>query len=465
MRERVVLVNANRIRPPIAPIALDYLGSALEDAGLAVEVVDLAWQPDAGSLLAPALGERPLVVGLTWRNLDDSSAASRASFVEEQCETVAAIRAGTDAPIVLGGAGVSIAPQAALCATGADYAVRGEGEAALPLLAAACRREASPLALERVPGLIWRDGGGMRENVGPPLDLGRAATPRRTFVDNARYLREGAQVGFETSRGCPAACAYCADPIAKGRALRRRAPPSVASELEALLAAGVDVFHTCDSEYNADPGHAVAVAQAITDRGLGERIRWYAYCMPWGFGHDQARAMRKAGCAGINFGVDHTQDGMLAKLGRVHRLADVERARRACREAGIAVMLDLLFGAPGESRASMRECLGAMRALDAEAVGVALGVRLYRGTPFGDRLARGGELLEPAFFVEPGLGDDVFAWLTSELDGDPRFFFLGAAGEQEGVASYNYNAHAALEQAIAAGARGAYWDILRRMHA
>jgi radical SAM superfamily enzyme YgiQ (UPF0313 family) len=472
MGSTIVLVNANRIRPPIAPIGLECLASAAEDAGLGVRVVDLAWSVSVVEDLRLALGARPRLVGLTLRNLDDSSSASRVSFIAEQRAIVAAIRAATDAPIVVGGAGLSIAPAAALSALGADFAVRGEGEAALPLLADALERRG---ALERVPGLVWALDGRVRENPGRWIDLAALSAPRRRFVANVRYLREGAQIGFETSRGCGAACTYCADPVAKGRLVRKRSPASVADEVQALSADGLDLLHTCDSELNADPRHALEISQALEARRLGERVRWYAYCTPLGFTGETARAMRRAGCAGINFGIDHVDAARLACLGRAHRLADVERARDACREAGIPVMFDLLLGAPGESRDTIRQALAAMRALDPAAVGVALGLRLYRGTALADRVAPAGSsaqdgvsgatpaLLDPAFFVEPALGADVEAWLADEVGDDPRFFFLGPADGNTELASYNYNANAALEQAIARGARGAYWHILRSL--
>ncbi len=464
-RGHVLLVNPNRVRPPIAPIGVEYLAAALEGEGIAARVLDLAWSASVEDDVHAALRDRPALVALSVRNLDDASAASRASVLPAHAEVVAAIRRHTDAPLVLGGVGFSIAPAAALAALGAELGVRGEGEEALALLARGAARDA-------IPGLVWRDGRGVRENPPRFVELGSRPAPRRTFVDNGRYLREGAQVGFETSRGCPMACAYCADPLAKGRALRRRAPESVADEIAALSAAGIDVLHTCDAELNVDAAHAEAVAVAIAARGLGERVRWYAYCQPAGFGPRLARALRAAGCVGVNFGIDHVEDGLLARLGRAHRRADVEAARAACRSAGLRVMLDLLLGGPGETRATVARAIEVLRALDPDAVGVTLGLRLYRGTPLADALAppdvpaRAGvraadrELLGPSFFVEEALGDDVGPWLSSLIGGDPRFFFLGAAGGADG-ASYNYNENTALDDAIAAGARGAYWDILR----
>jgi hypothetical protein len=235
----------------------------------------------------------------------------------------------------------------------------------------------------------------------------------------------------------------------------------------------VDVLHTCDAELNVDPAHAEAVAAAIAARGLGARLRWYAYCVPNGFGPRLAAALRRAGCVGVNFGVDHVEDELLARLGRAHRLADVAAARSACRDAGLAVMFDLLLGAPGETRASIARAIEAMRALEPDAVGVTLGLRLYRGTPLADALAppggparpgvraADGDLVGPAFYVDEALGDDAGPWLAALVADDPRFLFLGEAGDGA-AASYNYNDNGPLERAIAAGARGAYWDILRR---
>lgn len=464
----VVLVNPNRVRPPIAPVAVDLLATSLEAQGVPVRVLDLAWSRSVEEDVRAALRDRPALVAVTVRNLDDASAASRVSFLPAHREVTDAIRRHTDAPLVLGGVGFSIAPAAALGALGADCGVRGEGEAALALLA----RGAAP---ESVPGLVWRQGERVRENPGRPLDLAAQPAPRRTFVDNARYLREGAQVGFETSRGCPMACRYCADPLAKGRALRCRAPEAVADEVLALHDGGVDVLHTCDAEFNLDAAHAEAVSAAIAARGLGDRVRWYAYCLPTGFTPQLAAAMRAAGCVGVNFGIDHVDDGMLGRLGRAHRAADVKAARAAARGAGLAVMFDLLLGAPGETRATIARAIDALRSLDPEAVGVTLGLRLYRGTPLADELAppahpaRAGvraadaDLLGPSFFVDEALGSDVGPWLAGLIAGDARFFFLGEAGAGDG-ASYNYNENSALDDAIAAGARGAYWDILRRLN-
>ena len=100
------------------------------------------------------------------------------------------------------------------------------------------------------------------------------------MVRQSRYFAHGGQAGFESKRGCPAACLYCADPVAKGRRLRLRPPTAVADEIAALLAQGIDHLHTCDCEFNLPPEHAIAVCEELIRRGLGRQLRWYAYCAP-----------------------------------------------------------------------------------------------------------------------------------------------------------------------------------------
>lgn len=72
----------------------------------------------------------------------------------------------------------------------------------------------------------------------------------------------------------------------------------------------------------------------------------------------------------------------------------------------------------------------------------------------------GPDLVRPAFYLSPALGDELPA-VVGELAGDDsRFLFADPAKKEQ---NYNYNANRVLEEAIAAGARGAYWDILRRL--
>jgi radical SAM superfamily enzyme YgiQ (UPF0313 family) len=290
----------------------------------------------------------------------------------------------------------------------------------------------------------------------------------RRWVDNGRYFREGGQAGFETKRGCPGQCIYCADPIAKGKRTRTRPPGAVVDEVTHLLEQGIDHLHTCDSEFNLPERHAIEVCRELVRRGLGDKLRWYAYCAPAPCSRELAGLMRDAGCVGVNFGSDHGDDHMLRRLGRGYVAEDIANATGYCQEAGMAVMLDLLLGAPGETKESVVRTVELMKRIAPDRVGVAVGVRVYPGTPLARQvlsaegkagLIGGEDPVQPLFFLDPNVASYIFDLLDELIGDDRRFLFFDPTRPER---NYNYNANQRLVDAIHEGYRGAYWDILRR---
>jgi len=470
---RVLLVNPNRMKPAVAPVGLDYVADALEAAGHSTQLLDLCFSEDVdGDTAAAVKRDAPDAIGITVRNTDDCSMSGQAFFLPEIRQLVERLRRLSPVPIVLGGVGFSVSPGAALDYCGADFGVAGEGEGALAAFLDAIDRRCG---WETVPGLVYRDRGQLRQNAVRFLDMSELPERRRGFVDNARYFREGGQAGVETKRGCAMKCVYCADPVAKGRAVRCAPPRLIAREIMALLEQGIDHFHTCDSEFNLPPEHALEVCQAIEAAGLGERVRWYAYCAPTPFPDALAAACRRAGCVGINFGVDSGSSSMLRRLGRWFTAEDLLETAATCRRHGLVFMFDLLLGGPGETRETVRETIELMRRADPDCVGLSLGVRVYEGTELARLVAAEADsaahphldgarqeptrLLGPVFYLSPAVGEDLAGWVQELVAGDARFFLPASTATNQG---YNYNDNTALVQAIARGARGAYWDILRR---
>ncbi len=463
---RVALVNTNRIKPPIAPIGLEYVAEAVNAAGHQVEILDLCWVDDWGSAIASFFVKTSFaVVGVTLRNTDDCAFTSRQSFLPEFSGIVHTIRRHTDAPIVLGGVGFSIMPEHVLQFCEADAGVWGGGEFVLVELV---NRMEAKREWADLPNLVWRGNGNCHRNPAGAPPRVHLPPMSRSWIDNPRYFREGGQAGIETKRGCPRPCVYCADPIAKGRQTQTRPPGAVIDELERLLAQGIDHIHTCDSEFNIPEWHTYAVCEEMVRRHLGTRLRWYAYCAPVPFSAELATLMRRAGCIGVNFGVDSGDEEILRRLKRDFTPADIANATRVCKEEGIAVMLDLLLGSPGESRDSIIRTIELMQRAKPDRVGVAVGVRVYPGTELADSvrqeepgrdLAGGNQALDPPFFLEPSVAPFAFELLDQLIGDDKRFLFFDPSRPER---NYNYNANQRLVDAIKAGYRGAYWDILRR---
>ena len=470
---KVLLVNTNRMKPRIAPIGLDYLADSLQGAGHEVRLLDLCFAEKVADSVAESFRDfTPSLIGVTIRNTDDCYFSGQAFFLAEIREIIASIRKLSDAPVVLGGAGYSVAPRAALEFCQADFGIAGEGELALLELIKALEARTD---LACVPNLVFRDGGSLRENSARFLDLSQLPPRHRRLADNARYFREGGQAGFESKRGCAMPCIYCADPVCKGRTVRLLPPEAVVTELANLHAQGIDYFHTCDCEFNLPREHAVAVCKAMIASGLGERIRWYAYCAPTPFDDEMALLFKGAGCAGIDFGADSGCDEILAKLGRHFTSADLVETAAVCHRHQIPFMYDLLLGGPGETKETLRRTIELMRRAEADCVGLSLGMRIYPGTRMAEEVVQQGDLarnpnlygakennpdfLRPVFYIASEFGDGLTAQVRKLVGGDRRFFLPEEATENS---NYNYNENIALVQAIAQGARGAYWDILRR---
>jgi len=472
----LTLINTNRMEPLIAPIGLDYVAGAAQAAGVETEVLDLALAGDPAAALRGHFARRdPRLVGLTLRNVDDCFWPSAEWFVPDLAETVGRVREVTDAAIVLGGVGYSIFPRRLVEFTGADFGIHGDGEAAVVALVGELE---GGRRFGRVPGLVWREDGGLRGN--PPAWPERLSlATARGAIDNAAYFRLGGQGAVETKRGCDRRCIYCADPLAKGPRVRRRHPAEVADEIGSLAAQGVDVLHTADSEFNVPADHAAAVCEELARRRLGERVRWYAYLAVTPFEAQLAGAMRRAGCVGINFTGDSAADAMLAAYRHPHRREDLASAIRLCRENGIAVMIDLLLGGPGETAETAAETIAFLKRAGPDCAGAALGIRIYPGTEAADRVAAEGPLEEnagirrryegpvdffrPTFYISPALGANPAALVKDLIAGDERFFEPAEEVAGEDGKGYNYNDNTPLVEAIGRGERGAYWDILRRM--
>lgn len=469
-QHRVLLVNPNEMKPPVTPIGLDYIASALEQAGFAVDLIDLCFASSYQEELDVYFrGYDPLAVGVTVRNTDDCYYLSQAFILPRIKEIVDYIKGKTRRPIVLGGVGFSVMPEPIVAYVGVELGIWGDGERALPTLVTKLVAGDDYFA---IPGLIFRKDEEYRSNPPELPELLDLPLPRRKTVDSPRYFREGGMGSVETKRGCEQKCIYCADPLAKGRRYRLRPPPIVADEIEGLFAQGVDNLHLCDSEFNLPYEHAVGVCEEIIKRGLGERLSWYAYLSPVPFTEELARLMVQAGCRGINFGVDHADDRILKILGRPFDAAAIKATAAICQRLAIPFMYDLLLGGPGEDKESLTTAISSMKEINPSRVGISAGVRIYPGTPLaeialediqkGNESVRGvinPDFFSPVFYVSNALGDEFYPFIASLVNGDERFFF---GGGEETEANYNYNANIVLMEAIKKGYRGAFWDILRR---
>jgi tryptophan 2-C-methyltransferase len=423
-RGLVLLVNPNKVHPPIAPYALDVLTTSLEAADFEVEVLDLTFhREDWKSCLAEYFAIRnPMLVGVTIRNTDTVYAFEQRPFVGEHKEIITEIRRLTDAPIAGGGIGFSTMPFALVDYFGIDFGVKGPGERIICDLADALATGRDP---GTVPGLIRSTPAGITRVppaalTGPhgrtvlPLPTGqnesrvwqvdRAGTYIRRSgapykVDNLLYYQRGGLAGILTKNGCTYRCAHCVEPDAKGNRFGQRDVAAVVDEMESLAGQGIYDQHTTDSEFNLSISYAKNVLREIVRRKHADtanplnELRLWVYCQPSPFDEEFAELLAAAGCRGVNVGSDHVRADLLngwkvtAKGTTYYTFADTEKLVRLCHANGMLTMVEALFGMPGETHRTIRECVAAFMALDATVTGFSLGLRLFPYIPLGISLA------------------------------------------------------------------------------
>ncbi|HEY5277789.1 MAG TPA: cobalamin-dependent protein, partial [Coriobacteriia bacterium] len=134
---RVLLISSNteRINMVTLPLGLDLVAGATRRAGHEVAVVDALREPDPVLAIERSIASfHPEVIGVSIRNIDNQDREAPRFLLEQVRPLIAACRAASHAPIVLGGAGFSIFPDAVLRYLDADLGVRGDGETVFPEL-------------------------------------------------------------------------------------------------------------------------------------------------------------------------------------------------------------------------------------------------------------------------------------------------------------------------------------------
>ncbi len=450
---RVLLVSANRRGLPeaVPPIGLAFLAGALRPSGTEVRVLDLLLEADPDAAIDAALsGFRPGVVGLSIRNLDDTSWPASRSFLPEAVAVSRRIReAGV--PVVLGGPAVSIAPEALLHRLDLDVAVKGEGEGVFPALVEALAAGREPPDL---PGVVVR--GRTSTPASGYLDLRGLPGPDWGVLDLAAYREREGVVGMQSKRGCPRECTYCVYPGVEGTRIRQRSPETVASEIrEVHERFGIGRFFIVDGVFNAPASHAREVARAIGDLRLP--VRYGCYLSPRNVPAELAEELLRSGCEGVEFGTDALAPAMLERLRKGFTAEEAADAARVCRKAGLPQCHHLIFGTPGETEATVAETLERAEAMAPDAILAMCGVRVYPGTELARELFDGDpdppDLLDPHHYVAPEVAGTLEERLLDHARRHPGWIIPGLG--------HNYD-ETMLTRLRQRGTRGPAWLLASR---
>ncbi|MDO8589522.1 MAG: radical SAM protein [Armatimonadota bacterium] len=418
----IVLVNPNQLTPGVPPIALDYLAAACKSKGITADVLDLCYSADSQADIEAFLRDRaPDLIGVTLRNLDDIHCGD---FLLPNVKTIVdRLKKASNAPIVLGGSGFSIAPERILDYCGVDLGVAGEGEEALPMLV---EKLGDVSAYPSIPGLVYRNSGSFARNPVGQADPASLPIAKRGHIDYGPYISENPSTpkttAVQAKRGCGQNCIYCIVPRIEGTTVRLRPVEHIVDEIESIVGLGIKSFWFADSEFNCPEEHAKSICREMIARGLPERITWMAYTSPKPFSRELAELMKQAGCSMLFSTIDHGADQMLERLNKDFRTEDIRDAVKAARDAGMKSCYSLMLGAPGETFETLQKAAEFLLTL--RPIKIPLkdpqGFRIYPNSPLADIVREEGfsrknrslagkiedneDLLRPVFYFSGKLG-------------------------------------------------------------
>jgi radical SAM superfamily enzyme YgiQ (UPF0313 family) len=474
-RASVLLVSLNVVRvPAIAPYALDVLGTALEDAGHQIFILDLGREDEPLLAIDRAFSEGQYdLVGLSMRNRFDlyfpslTRLADGGSFLPSHQRLIDRIKQHCPVEqIVIGGVGFSTAPFGLLKRLGLKYGVRGPGEQILPALAD-CAARKRPLHQAPFP-MEEQEGRGVFDGRRHPLQR----KVRRTFVNNAWYYQYGGLGNLRATNGCAMKCGYCAEPYAKNAAFTNSAAEDVLFELDQMVEMGVRDIQTADSEFNMPLKHSKAILQAIAERGYPQDLRLWVYGQPSPWDGEYTELLARVGVPGVNLGTDHTDPEMLKALHKWYSPQDIIRTTQLCHANGIAVMHELLFGYPGDTPERMYRAIDFLRKLEPRVIGITIGMGVLEGTPLGELFARklkngedltgfyfeGEPFVDPVYYVDPSFQlPQVYEDLARFVGKDVDRIMIPKVGTPEDTDNQLVNSKRIEAQLLQQQKKGAYW--------
>jgi len=383
------------------PLGLGCVAAAAGAAGHTVRVLDLIDAEDMSLVLAGAIREfNPEAIGISLRNIDDQNMRSPRIFYTDAAGIIGEVRRLSAAPIILGGAGYSMYPEALLDCSAADMGISGEGENAMVQVLSRLERQ-EPLS--GIPGLYMRGESGPERAFAGNLDEFPLPGP-----DILEIAAGGDPIlPVQTRRGCPMKCAYCSTASIEGTGLRKRSPKKVVEWIGRWAAHGVRQFYFVDNTFNLPPSYARELCGELAKASLG--ISWRAIVYPLRLDEPLAASMAEAGCVEAAVGFESGNEGMLKAMNKRFGLADTRETCRILKAQGIRRMGFLLLGGPGETRESVEESLAFADSLELEMLKVTIGVRIYPRTRLAEQarqegvIAAGDNLLDPRFYLARGL--------------------------------------------------------------
>lgn len=271
------------------------------------------------------------------------------------------------ATIVLGGPHVHLYPEETIRREEVDFLIQGEGEVAF---ANFLNKVGHKDSWKSVPGIVFVDDNGQIFNGGiaPSTEnLDELGLPARRKLDLSQYTSLLAHsdviTTMFTSRGCPFRCTFCDrpySPVISG--FRWRTAKHVADEMEECVNLGIGEAFIYDDTFTVRKDRVFELCEEIEKRKL--KFRWDVRAHVNTVTPDLLKAMAKAGCERIHYGVEVGNTRMMKVIQKNHSVEKVKEAFRWTRAAGMETLAYFIVGQQTETMADIQDSADLAREID-----------------------------------------------------------------------------------------------------
>ncbi|MHC4213285.1 MAG: B12-binding domain-containing radical SAM protein [Planctomycetota bacterium] len=250
-----------------------------------------------------------------------------------------------------------------------DYVLRGEWDYTVSELAD-CLFDNDDTRMTN--GLCRRNNGQIQINDKAPLvqDLDALPFPAYDLLDLSKFY-ESVFTHFPaataiTSRGCPFECVYCVFPnTIYSHKYRYQSPERVLAEAMYLQNEfGVKQIRYDDDTFEINKQRVFDICRLFTENDV--KLKWIIQSRPSLMTEEMAKALKKAGCVMVLYGVESGDDEILKKIKKNTTTSEIERGVRIVKKYGLDVLNCVMIGFYWDSPETIKRTIDFAFKLNAE---------------------------------------------------------------------------------------------------
>lgn len=330
-----------------------YLHIPLNILYIAESLIQHGYDPRLVDLRVQNLTENDLR-GALFVGISHMTGSQQIPFALKTAETAKSL----GIPVVFGGTHPSIMPKQTAAHPLVDIAVKGDGEDVILEIAEYFQGKRS---IESIKGIAYKN------STGEVLFTGDRPFPPFTRVTHLpyhllsmeKYSATQADFDFQSSRGCPHRCAFCAEVSLFHRRWRAKPALVIIEEIEKIIKLyNPKRIYFVDSNFFCSRKRVTEFCNEIISKGI--KARFFAECRFdyfVRFEDEFLNMLKKAGFEEIEFGGESGSNATLSVIKKDITRKEIIESIKKCKKLGIKSFTSFMIGFPGETDEEMNETL------------------------------------------------------------------------------------------------------------